>query len=330
MFTVPHAAPPPPANRAEWDARRATLRQQAWALLGDLPPLFTPHAEELYIEQRDGYTLTKLSFDNGAAANVPGYLLLPDPCPARVPAVLFHHLHGNKYWLGKDELFDDPVTRQQRGVRLVNAGFAVLAIDAYAFGERQHQGPGGRREAGAATEHALFKQLLWRGSTLWGMMVRDDLLALNYLCSRPEIDTSRLGATGMSLGGTRSTWLAALDERIAVCIPVAQMTRYREYDAQGDYSLHSFYYYVPGLLKTEIEMEVLVSLAAPRAQRILIGADDPLSPASGVQTVDRFARAVYDCYGAAARFETRLYPGVAHQYTAPMLDAMVEGFQHFL
>ena len=319
-----------PANREEWDKRKANYRHTLWTLLGDLPPLFTPEAETLYIEQRDDYTISHLQFDNGAGATVYAYLLLPDPLQTPVAAVLYHHYHSGKDWIGKDEVLEDPVSRQQRGAALAKAGYAVMCIDAYAFGERQHQGPAGRREAGANTEHALFKHLLWNGSSLWGMMVRDDLLALNYLANRPEIDPARIAATGMSLGASRTTWVSALDERIKVTIPIAQMTRYRDYADQGDYSLHSFYYYLPGMLKSGIDMEIIASLTAPRAQLILIGDSDNLSPLSGIRTVDEVARQVYGYYDAASAFETRLYPGLGHQFTQPMFTALLDALERYL
>jgi hypothetical protein len=134
----------------------------------------------------------------------------------------------------------------------------------------------------------------------------------------------------MSLGGSRSTWVGALDERVKVVIPVAQMTRYQEYAAQGDFSLHSVYYYLPGALKSGLDMEALVSLTAPRAQVILIGDQDPLSPIAGVNTIDEVARRVYALYGASDRFETVIYPGVGHQYTSAMYDAMLQGFRRYL
>jgi dienelactone hydrolase len=319
-----------PANRDEWEQRKIDYRHKLWELLGDLLPLFTPTAETLYIEQGDGYTVSHLQFDNGAGTTVYGYYLLPDPLQTPVPAVLYHHYHGGKYWIGKDEVLEDPVSKQQRGVELAKQGYAVLAIDALGFGERQHQGPAGKREAGAATEHALFKHLLWHGSTLWGMMVRDDLLALNYLLSRPEIDPTRIAATGMSLGASRSTWIAALDERIKLCLPIAQMTRYQSYAEAGDYSLHGFYYYVPGIIKAGIDMEIIASLTAPRAQLVLIGDSDPLSPIDGIRAVDEFAKQVYAVYGAQDNFETRIYPGLAHKYTPAMFDAVLDALKRYL
>ena len=108
------------------------------------------------------------------------------------------------------------------GLALVEAGFIVLAIDAYGFGQREHQGPGGESEGGASTELSLYKQFVWQGRSLWGMMVHDDLTALRYLRSRPEVDAARVGAVGMSLGGSRTTWVAALDETVKASVPISR------------------------------------------------------------------------------------------------------------
>lgn len=314
---------PPPHTRAEWEAYVPSARAALRSLLGDLPPLFTPHATITSREQREGYTLESLTFDNGAGATVYSYLL-PQHIPERAPAVLYHHLHGGKYELGKDELWVDSGIGMSRGEALVRAGFVVLAIDAYGFNQRQSQGPAGERERGGAVEQSLYKKFVWEGKTLWGMMARDDMLALNYLLSRPEVDPQRVGATGMSLGGSRTTWLGALDERLKVIIPVAQMTRYADFAATGNYNLHGIYYYLPGFLKSGLDMEILVSLAAPRTQMILIGDADPLSPIEGVRKVIDFARHVYSLYDAEERFTAKVYAGMGHQYTGEMFAAVVQ------
>lgn len=114
---------------------------------------------------------------------------------------------------------------------LTRRGYVVLAIDAYCFGERSGQGPMG--EKGSAEELSMSKLNLWLGRSLWGMMVRDDLLALDYLASRPEVDPRRIGVTGMSMGSTRSWWVAALDERPAAAVCVCCLTRYQDLIAAG-------------------------------------------------------------------------------------------------
>ena len=313
-----------PASRSEWEAYAPTARAALWSLLGDLPPTFTPTPTITAREERDGYSVESLEFDNGTGATVYGTLLLPTNGIQPAPAVLYHHLHGGKYTLGKDELWSEDVIGFAPGPALAREGYVVLAIDAYGFNQRETQGPAGERERGGATEQALFKKFVWEGKTLWGMMVRDDLLALNYLLSRPEVDPLRVGATGMSLGGSRTTWLGALDERLKVVIPVAQMTRYEDFGATGNYNLHSIYYYVPGFLKAGFDMELLTSLVAPRTQMILIGDQDPLSPLVGVRRIIDTTRQVYALYGADARFMPQIQTGIAHKFTPTMFASLLE------
>jgi dienelactone hydrolase len=280
--------------------------------------------------EHDGHILEKLEFDNGAGATVYGYLLLPAGRAQPGPAILYQHYHGGKYELGKDEIFAPWSPQVPAAKVLVDAGYVVLAIDAYAFGERQHQGPAGQRESGAATESSLFKQFLWEGATLWGMMVRDDILALNYLLSRPEVDPAQVGTTGMSMGATRAWWLAALDERIKATVAVACLTRYQDLIARGDLWYHSIYYFVPAILRESIDMEAVVGLIAPRPLLTLTGDEDVGSPVDGVRLINAWVRDVYELYGAADSFEGRVYAEVGHEYTPAMWAEMLAWFQRHL
>ena len=134
---------------------------------------------------------------------MPGVLLLPMTRKGKVPGILYCHWHGGEYDGGKKELFESRHTPKAPGPELVARGHAVLAIDAPCFGERHGKGPDGER--GSAGEMSASKLELWLGRSLWGMLLRDDLMALDYLCSRPEVDATRIGATGISMGATR-TW----------------------------------------------------------------------------------------------------------------------------
>lgn len=319
----PSFSTPLPESCHVWTQQQPALREQLWRLMGDLPPLFTPEVTILEIEARDGFEVEKLSFDNGIGDTVSGYLLLPSRSASRKPAILYHHYHGGKYSQGKEELLkrvfvDMGNSTLVSGEELARAGYVVLAIDAYGFGQRQYQGPAGVREQGGATEASLFKTFLWEGRTLWGMMVRDDRLALNYLLTRPEIDPQRVATMGMSMGATRSWWLAALDERIKVVVSVACLTRYQDLIAAGEVRRHGFYYYVPGLLKERIDTETIIGLIAPRAHLTLTGERDEGSPSSGVRTINRFQESLYRLYGRPDRFRGVLYPGLGHVYTPEM------------
>src|SRR4029077_15690812 len=101
------------------------------------------------------------------------------------------------------------------------------------------------------------------GRTLWGMFVRDDQVALDYLCTRPEVDAARIGATGMSMGSTRAWWLAGVETRVAAVPAVACLTRYQNLIAHGELRAHGVYYFVDGLLK-RFDTEGVLALIAPR------------------------------------------------------------------
>ncbi len=324
-FTVPL-----PASPAEWEARKATLRATLRELLGDLPPLFTPQPQVVSRTAGPGYTLERIEFDNGAGATVYGYLLLPEGRREPGPAVLYNHYHGGEYHLGKDEMMQPGPLGAPKGPALAQAGYAVLSIDAYGFGERQHQGPAGTREAGRETELSLCKQFLWQGRTLWGMMVRDDTLALSYLLSRPEVDPARVGATGISMGSTRSWWLAALDERVRAVVAVACLTRYQNLLARGDLFEHGIYYFVPNILHRQIDMEAVIACIVPRPLLTLTGDEDGGSPVDGVNQINAFVGQVYERYGAADRFQGIVYPGVGHFYTPDMWQRMLAWFARYL
>ena len=124
----------------------AALRKRLWQLLGDIPLAGICHrssssrgAKSLHI------TLEHFCFDNGIGDRVYGYLLLPVGIDEPSPAVLYHHEHGGKYSLGKDAILRIRENGYAPGIALVEAGYVVMAIDAYAFCERQAAGSGRQR-----------------------------------------------------------------------------------------------------------------------------------------------------------------------------------------
>jgi dienelactone hydrolase len=311
-----------PGSLGEWRQAREEIRGTLGALLGDLPARpETPKVNIVRREDRGSYLLEKFEFDNGAGAIVPGYLLLPKQA-GRVPAILYCHWHGGQYDVGKEELFGTNATPVAPGPTLVARGYAVLAIDAYCFGERNGRGPGGTTEKGGAGEMTASKFNLWLGRTLWGMMVRDDLMALDYLASRPEVDPKRIGVTGISMGSTRTWWVLAMDDRPRAGVGVCCLTRYQDLILAGELRQHGIYYFVPGLLR-HFDVEAVVALAAPRPLLFLSGEDDAGSPASGIRTIERRVRPAYDLHGAGAQFESVIYPATGHVYTPGMWERMV-------
>ncbi len=265
----------------------------------------------------DDYVRHDVRLDDGAGARIPASFVVPRAGTPPHPAILWLHAHGSRYEIGRDELFRPWPGPETPAVALTRRGFAVLAIDARAFGARRGQGPGGPDERGRDEETSLAKAFLWAGTSLWAAMVRDDLVALDWLAARPEIDARKIGATGFSMGSTRAWWLAALDDRVAATACVGCLTRYHDLLRARALRRHGIYYFVPGILR-HFDSEAIVSLIAPRPLLTLTGDRDGGSPVVGVRAINRFCAAVYALHGRRAALEAHVLRGVGHVYTAAM------------
>jgi dienelactone hydrolase len=307
-----------PKTLAAWELKRKQVRALLWELLGRLPARpKVPSVKTLSREDRGDYLVEKFQFDNGAGATVPGYLLLPRPRAAKAPALLFCHWHGGEYEIGKEELFQARHTPEAPGPAFARRGFVVAGIDAYGFGERNGQGPGGPEEEGTASELTASKFNLWVGRTLWGMILRDDLMALDYLASRSEVDPDRIGVTGISMGATRSWWLMALDDRLKTGVAVACLTRYEDLIQHQSLKAHGIYYFVPNLLN-HFDTEAIIAQIAPRPILFQTGDKDDGSPIEGIRAIESAARPAWRLYGKESHFQNVIYPGLGHVYTSEM------------
>ena len=307
-----------PTTLSKWKKQRPEIRARLWQLLGKLPTRpKTPQVRTSSREDRGDYLLEKFEFDNGAGAMVPGYILLPKNRVGKASAILYCHWHGGEYDIGKEELFLAKHTPEAPGPALARKGYVVVAIDAYCFGERNGHGPGGPEEKGRDGELSASKFNLWFGRTLWGMILRDDLMALDYLLSRPEVDVRRVGAMGMSMGATRAWWLMALDERIQTAVPICCLTRYQNLIQRELLKAHGIYYFVPNLLNY-FDTEAIVALIAPRPILFLDGDQDGTSPVDGIHEIEKAVRPVYNLYQQPGNFCSEVYTGQGHLYTPEM------------
>lgn len=281
-FLKTGAAPLTMAAAPAEDPKRR--RRELYNLLGDLPPRKRPiTAKTLATEDRGTFLLERLELDLNGLEPVPAYFVKPKKATGRVPGIVYNHYHGGKYKVGKDELLsgNPGIASPPYAEVLTGLGYCALAIDAWVFGGRSTR-----------TEADCFKEMLWKGQVLWGMMMYDTLRALDYLLTRPEVDAARVGTLGMSMGSTAAWWLAALDERVKVCVDICCLTDYQALIEDKGLSRHGVYYFVPSLLKhfTTAQINALI---APRAHLGLAGNKDALTPVAGLDRIDRELRAVY-------------------------------------
>lgn len=319
-----------PTNVNRWKTERTEVRKTLEELLGAVPERpKNPEVRILYKKEMESYTLEKFLINNEVDSWIPGYLAIPKNVKGKVPVILSMHGHGSS----KDNIFGyADNTSQDVLALLISNGFAVMAIDSYFNGERRGAGPAGTNEMqnkGPDQEGSLFKLNLWFGRTLWGMQLRDEQIALDYLETRKEIDTERIGAQGMSMGSTRSWWLAALDDRVKAVVGVACFTRYEELIAQRELKAHGIYYFVPGMLN-HFDTEAVMALIAPRPFLALTGDSDMGSPVSGMKVLENKLDDVYGLYNQNDQFKSIIYDNTGHVYTDEMKLEMVSWFKKYL
>lgn len=266
-------------------------RRELWGLLGDLPWMHRPGAPRLIRrEEHEGYTLERLVLDLNGVEPVPALLLIPHKRDPKAPGLLYIHWHAGMYDLGKDQLIKGVPAQPAYAPVCAEKGLVTLAIDSWCFGERKHENDGAQGEMDA------FKLMLWRGRVLFGMMMFDEFRAMDYLAARPEVDSSRLGVLGMSMGSTKAWWLTALDPRIKVCMDVCCLTDYEELIRTHGLKEHGIYYYVPALLK-HFQTADINELIVPRPHLSVNGRKDPLTPPLGVEKIRDRMMALYRRYG---------------------------------
>ncbi|HUI42217.1 MAG TPA: alpha/beta hydrolase family protein [Terriglobia bacterium] len=281
-------------------------RRELWGLLGDLPWKHQPAPPRLIrTERHEGYTLERLVLDVNGVEPVPALLLVPNRVQHPAPGLLFIHWHAGMYDLGKEQLLKGVEVQPPYAPVCAEKGLVTLAIDSWCFGERKHEADGHQGEEDA------FKLMLWRGQVLWGMMMFDELRALNYLASRPEVDATRLGAFGMSMGATKAWWLGALDPRLRVVMDVCCLTDYASLIEAHGLSEHGVYYFVPSLLK-HFDTFGINELIVPRPRLSVNGRLDPLTPPAGVEKVRDQLLPLYKAHGRAEDCRIELFD-CAHQ-----------------
>lgn len=319
-----------PSELTTWKKERVQVSETLQKLLGDIPPRPKKlNVQTVFRKQMNGYILEKFLIDNEVDGFIPGYLAIPTNVKGKVPVVLGMHGHGSS----KDNVFgSNSGTAQDVMALLISKGYAVMAIDSYFNGERRGTGPAGIPETqskGPDQETSTFKINLWFGRSLWGMQIRDEQIALDYLKTRPEIDSDKIGVEGMSMGSTRAWWLAALDERVKVVVGIACFTRYKELIEQRELKAHGIYYFVPGMLQ-HFDTEAVMGLIAPRPFLALTGDSDAGSPLSGMKTLEKKLDTVYSLYKEKEKFKSIIYPNTGHVFTDDMKIEMLDWFEKYL
>ncbi len=291
-------------------------RKKLFQLLGRLPDKGTPvSVDVLSTEVIEDIIIEKLLLDINGFEKVPAFFTRPKNAKEKLPVVIFNHSHFDQYEVGKNEYLYGRKEMQSPpyAKALALEGYAGICIDSWGFGERS-----GRNEID------IFKEMLWKGQVMFGMMLFDNLRVLDYLETRMDINTDRIATMGMSMGSTTAWWLAALDERIKVCIDLNCLTDFHTLLQKKALALHGIYYYVPDLLN-HFTTSGINALISPRPHLSLAGRNDPLTPQEGLEVINENLKEIYIKEGAPEAWQLKIYD-VGHEESAEMRKDIL----HFL
>jgi dienelactone hydrolase len=307
------------AQVEEW---QRYVRERALAAIGGLPPGDTPLEPEIVDTLRgDGYDVENVIFQSLPRVYVTSNLYLPRGRAGRTGAVLLVH--------GHQEFPRTEPEYQAVCQRLVRNGLVVLAIDPLGQGERKgYLDASGNPliRAGTAEHTYAGVQCWWLGHSIARYFVHDARRAIDYLCSRPEVDPARIGTTGNSGGGTQSTWMMLLDPRLAAAAPGTYVLRRREYLWTGQ--PQDAEQIVPGGTAAGLDHEDFLIAMAPRPTLVLAADYDWFSIEGTIATIER-ARRIYRLLGKEENLGL-VRSRSTHQFHPVLARAATEFFAHHL
>jgi cephalosporin-C deacetylase-like acetyl esterase len=300
--------------------RQAMLRTRMIEALGGFPAKTPLNALVVGKEQRDGYRIEKVIYESRPSHHVTATLYLPDgkgPFPGCIMPI-GHSMNGKA------------AEYIQRGsILLAKNGIAVLAYDPIGQGERRQLLDKLNKAAipNSTSEHTLIgvgALLVGQGTATYRMW--DGMRSLDYLESRPEIDAKRLGCTGCSGGGTMTSYLMALDDRIVCAAPSCYITSLeRLFATIGPQDAEQN---ITGQVALGIEHADYLTMHAPRPT-LLATATQDFFDIHATWTSFREATRIFGILGHGERVNLVEYD-TKHGYPKPQREAVTRWMRRWL
>lgn len=294
-------------NSTAWEQNQGKVRNELNYVWGDKPevvPLNPQTIEETHLQ---GYTRIKMQItvENSGIPqwdSMPFYLLIPDtPRANPCPAVIVHHQHNGRFEFGKMEpceIAGDP--RQAIAVDLVQRGYIVACPDALCFGERQI----------SFGEKYTGMLMLMLNRTLNFKYIWDISRLIDYLVTRSDVNASRIGIMGHSLGGQMAVWCAVYDSRIKVVLSncgIGKIEGNNSIIEEGTFQNYAFY--IPGIVKLNLKMEEIIGLIGNRSLFLAAGTEDQGLPINGVAEIHNWLEEKYAYCDHSANIVTLRFIG---------------------
>jgi cephalosporin-C deacetylase-like acetyl esterase len=268
--------------------------------------------------KRNRYRIEKIIFESRPDCFVTGNLYIPDKIDGKAPGVIAPCGHSDN---GKAcDLY------QGFCQRLAVSGFVVLIYDPFNQGERDQYINIPDRDAVQSccpAHNMMGKQLELIGEYFGMWRVWDGIRALDYLLERPEVDSTRIGLTGNSGGGTLTTWLWAVDDRFTMAAPGCFVTTFLhnlENELPADCEQ-----YPPGVIGEGLEMADFFIARAPKPV-LLLGQKYDYFDRRGLLSAYEDLQRFYEVLQAPRQNIACSLGPQGHGYSSHNQEAMVDFF----
>ena len=202
-------------SESDWRNRQKVVRDKLVEIIGPFPEKTPLNPRITGIIKGDGYRIEKIIYESFQGFYVTGCLYIPEKIKGKTPAIL--NVIGHNQEAFRNELY------QVINFNLVKKGMIVFAIDPPGQGEHVQNYDTTVKFSSvgySVIEHCYFgNQCFLSGYSCAKYFIWDGIRAMDYLMTRKEVDTAKIGVTGFSGGGTVTSYIAALDDRVKVSIP---------------------------------------------------------------------------------------------------------------
>lgn len=306
------------ADAASTAVVQARLRAALVERLGGLPARTPLNAQVVGGGEKPGYRFEKIVFESQPGIFVTAVVFLPEVA-GPYPGVIMPCGHSSN---GKAE-----EAYQSAAISLARHGIAAMLYDPIGQGERyQYLDDAGKPRFGTTDEHNLLgPAAILTGTNVAALRIWDGMRALDYLSARPDIDAARLGCTGNSGGGTLTSYLMALDDRIQVAAPSCYLTTFERLLATiGPQDAEQNFFAQAPLL----DHSAFILTRAPKPT-LMCAATQDFFDIGGTWETFRDAKRVYTALGHPERMSLA-EANAKHGFTKPLREAMVHWMVRWL
>lgn len=202
-------------TKSDWMERQQKVKEILMKLVGPFPEKTPLNPEITGILQKDGYRVEKIILETMPKYYLTGCLFIPHGIKGKRPAIIDNIGHSTESFRKK--------SYQNVILNLVKKGFIVFAIDPVQLGERdEYFDPVENKsivEMGVPQHTYSGNQCYLSGVSVARYHIWDGIRAVDYLLTRKEVDPENIGVTGLSGGGTISSYLCAFEDRIKAYAP---------------------------------------------------------------------------------------------------------------